>query len=57
MKYSRRRVRVSVAEAKNSLPKLINAVKDGASVKIYRHDTPVVDIVRTYRARNFIEGR
>jgi prevent-host-death family protein len=38
---------VSVAEAKNTLPKLIKAVEDGESVTIYRHGTQVVDIVRT----------
>jgi prevent-host-death family protein len=41
---------VSVAEAKNTLPKLIKAVEDGGSVTIYRHGTPVVDIVRTTKA-------
>ena len=40
-------MKVSVAEAKNKLPKLIKAVEDGESVTIYRHGTPVVDIVRT----------
>jgi prevent-host-death family protein len=40
----------SVAEAKNTLPKLIKAVEDGESVTIYRHGTPVVDIVRTTKA-------
>ena len=40
-------MKVSVAEAKNTLPKLIKAVEDGESVTIYRHGTPVVDIVRT----------
>jgi prevent-host-death family protein len=40
-------VKVSVAEAKNNLPKLIKAVEDGESVTIYRHGTPVVDIIRT----------
>jgi prevent-host-death family protein len=42
---------VSVAEAKNKLPKLIKAVEDGESVTICRHGTPVVDIVRTTKAR------
>ena len=41
---------VSVAEAKNTLSKLIEAVEDGESVTIYRHGTPVVDIVRTTKA-------
>jgi prevent-host-death family protein len=45
-----RHMRVSVAEAKNTLPKLIKAVEDGKSVTIYRHGTPVVDIVRTTKA-------
>lgn len=43
-------MKVSVAEARNTLPKLIKAVEDGASVTIYRHGTPVVDIVRTTKA-------
>jgi prevent-host-death family protein len=43
-------VKVSVAEAKNTLPRLIKAVEDGESVTIYRHGTPVVDIVRTTKA-------
>jgi prevent-host-death family protein len=43
-------VKVSVAEAKNTLPKLIKAVEDGEFVTIYRHGTPVVDIVRTTQA-------
>jgi len=43
-------VKVSVAEAKNTLPKLIKSVEDGESVTIYRHGTPVVDIVRTTKA-------
>lgn len=43
-------MKVSVAEAKNTLPKLIKAVEDGESVTIYRHKTPVVDIVRTTKA-------
>ena len=42
-------MKVSVAEAKNKLPKLIKAVEAGESVTIYRHGTPVVDIVRTTR--------
>jgi prevent-host-death family protein len=43
-------MKVSVAEAKNTLPKLIKAVEEGESVTIYRHGTPVVDIVRTTKA-------
>ena len=40
-------MKVSVAEAKNTLPRLIKAVEDGKSVTICRHGTPVVDLVRT----------
>jgi len=43
-------MKVSVAEAKNTLPKLIKAVEEGESVTIYRHGTPVVDLVRTTKA-------
>ena len=43
-------MKVSVAEAKNHLPRLIKAVEDGESVTIYRHGTPVGDIVRTTKA-------
>ena len=43
-------MKVSVAEAKNKLPRLIKAVEDGESVTIYRHGTPVVDLVRTTKA-------
>jgi prevent-host-death family protein len=43
-------MKVSVAEAKNTLPKLIKAVEDGESVTIYRHGTPVADLVRTSTA-------
>ena len=43
-------MKVGVAKAKNTLPKLIKAVEDGESVTIYRHGTPVVDIVRTTKA-------
>jgi prevent-host-death family protein len=42
-------MKVSVAEAKNTLPRLIKAVEAGETVTIYRHGTPVVDIVRTGR--------
>ncbi len=45
-------MKVSVAEAKNTLPRLIKAVEDGESVTICRHGTPVVDIVRTRRAHS-----
>jgi prevent-host-death family protein len=40
-------MQVSVADAKNKLPKLIKAVEDGESVTICRRGVPVVDIVRT----------
>ena len=40
-------MKVSVADAKNTLPKLIKAVEDGEPVTICRHGTPVVDLVRT----------
>jgi prevent-host-death family protein len=43
-------MKVSVAEAKNTLPKLIKAVEDGEVVTICRHGTPVVDLVRTTKA-------
>jgi prevent-host-death family protein len=43
-------MKVSVAEAKNKLPRLIRAVEGGESVTICRHGTPVVDIVRTTKA-------
>ena len=43
-------MKVSVAEAKNSLPRLIKAVENGESVTIYRHGRPVVDLVRTSTA-------
>jgi prevent-host-death family protein len=45
-----RGMKVSVAEAKNTLPRLIKAVEEGESVTIYRHGTPVVDLVRTTKA-------
>jgi antitoxin (DNA-binding transcriptional repressor) of toxin-antitoxin stability system len=41
------KMKVSVADAKNKLPKLIKAVEDGEPVTICRRGTPVVDIVRT----------
>jgi prevent-host-death family protein len=43
-------MKVSVADAKNKLPKLIKAVEDGESVTICRRGAPVVDIVRTAKA-------
>lgn len=42
-------MQVSVADAKNKLPKLIKAVEDGEPVTICRRGVPVVDIVRTKR--------
>lgn len=44
-------MKVSVADAKNKLPELIKAVEDGQSVTICRRGTPVVDIVRTAKAK------
>ncbi|HEY6945276.1 MAG TPA: type II toxin-antitoxin system prevent-host-death family antitoxin [Candidatus Acidoferrum sp.] len=40
-----------MADAKNKLPELIKAVEDGESVTICRRGTPVVDIVRTTKAK------
>ena len=40
-------MKVSVAEAKNNLTKLIKAVEDGREVTICRRGRPVVDLVRT----------
>ncbi|HEX4603229.1 MAG TPA: type II toxin-antitoxin system prevent-host-death family antitoxin [Candidatus Angelobacter sp.] len=40
-------MKVSVADAKNKLPKLIKAVENGEQVTITRRGAPVVDIVRT----------
>lgn len=42
-------MKVSVADAKNKLPKLIKAVEDGEAVTICRRGTPVVDLVRTQK--------
>ncbi len=44
-------MKVSVAEAKNKLPELIKAVENGRQVTICRRGAPVVDIVRTAKAR------
>jgi len=44
-------MKVSVADAKNKLPELIKAVEGGESVTICRRGTPVVDIVRTSKAK------
>ena len=43
-------MKVTVADAKNTLPKLIKAVENGESVTICRRGVPVVDIVRTTKA-------
>jgi antitoxin (DNA-binding transcriptional repressor) of toxin-antitoxin stability system len=40
-------MKVSVADAKNKLPKLIKAAENGETVTICRRGTPVVDLVRT----------
>ena len=40
-------MKVSVADAKNKLPKLIRAAEQGEQVTICRHGKPVVDLVRT----------
>ena len=40
-------MQVSVADAKNNLPKLIKAVEDGETVTICRRGVPVADLVRT----------
>jgi antitoxin (DNA-binding transcriptional repressor) of toxin-antitoxin stability system len=45
-------MKVSVADAKNKLPRLIKAAEDGESVTICRRGVPVVDLVRTTTARN-----
>ena len=40
-------MKVSVADAKNKLPKLIKAVEKGEAVTICRRGVPVVDLVPT----------
>lgn len=40
-------MQMSVADAKNKLPKLIKAVEAGEQVTICRRGVPVVDLVRT----------
>jgi prevent-host-death family protein len=40
-------MRVSVAEAKNKLPKLIKAAENGEPITICRRGVPVADLVRT----------
>jgi prevent-host-death family protein len=44
-------MKVSVADAKNKLPKLIRAAESGERVTICRRGKPVVDIVRTTKAK------
>lgn len=44
-------MKVSVADARNKLPELIRAVEAGEQVTICRRGAPVVDIVRTRKAR------
>ncbi len=45
-------MKVSVAEAKNTLPKSIKAVEDGEPVTICRRGMPVVYIVRTTKSQS-----
>ncbi|HEX8815761.1 MAG TPA: type II toxin-antitoxin system prevent-host-death family antitoxin [Terriglobales bacterium] len=40
-------MQVSVADAKNKLPKLIKVVESGQPITICRRGVPIVDIVRT----------
>jgi len=40
-------MKVSVADAKKTLPKLIKAVENGETVTICRRGVPAVDLVRT----------
>ena len=49
-------MRVSVADAKNKLPELIQAVENGESVTICRRGVAVVDIVRTKKGVSEEEG-
>jgi prevent-host-death family protein len=42
-------MRISVADAKKKLPRLIKAVEEGEPVTICRRGVPVVDIVPTTR--------
>ena len=44
-------MKVSVADAKNKLPKLIKTVENGEPVTICRRGVPVVDLVPTKEAR------
>jgi prevent-host-death family protein len=43
-------MKVTVAEAKNNLTRLIKAVETGHKVTICRRGRPIVDLVRTSRA-------
>ena len=43
-------MKISVADAKNKLPKLIKAVEDGEAVTICRRGKPVVDMIRTSKS-------
>jgi prevent-host-death family protein len=43
-------MKVSVAHAKNKLPRLIKAVEAGKSVTICRRGVPVADLVRTKKS-------
>jgi prevent-host-death family protein len=45
-------MKVSVADAKNKLPKLIRAAEQGQRVTICRHGKPVVDMVRTAKSKH-----
>ena len=45
--YNELTVKVSVAIAKNKLPKLLRAVEDGESITICRRGVPVADLVRS----------
>jgi len=44
-------MQVTVADAKNRLPRLIKAVEEGEPVTICRRGVPVVDIVRTSKSK------
>jgi prevent-host-death family protein len=44
-------MKVSVAVAKNKLPKLLRAAEQGERVTICRHGKPVADLVRTTKAK------
>jgi prevent-host-death family protein len=43
-------MKVSVADAKNKLPKLIKAAENGQRITICRRGKPVVDLVRTEKS-------